>query len=346
MTIQTIQRPWKELTSLRLQRTDFPTALRHAATRNSSQQNGSRKDVITKLQPTKNVTAHHCATNEAHNYYIRVDLKGRLGNQMFQYATLQGLARRTHHTPIIFCSRFLTENYPFIATNCISPKDFLTKYPKNNLCTIKLNGQHSCMYETALVASAEKAKHRNIHINQGYLQSWKYFRNATHIIQQHFQFDPNVLSFATKYLESLIDQFEQSSKVTGDVTAIGVHVRRGDFMKPKPTKRGLSMAPVDYFHAAMNYFRKQYTNCVFLVASDDVKWCRENLMAQDVIMIADNKFNVTSSVNVSEVQRDMSILRLVEHNIISGGTFSWWIGWFTPGQVVYCKKYARKDSLL
>ena len=230
MTIQTIQRPWKELTSLRLQRTDFPTALRHAATRNSSQQNGSRKDVITKLQPTKNVTAHHCATNEAHNYYIRVDLKGRLGNQMFQYATLQGLARRTHHTPIIVCSRILTENYPFIAANCISSKDkLLAKFPKKNSCTIKLNGLHSCIYETSLVSRAEKARDKNVHINQGYFQSWKYSRNVTHIIRQHFQFHPNVLSFATKCLQALIDQFEQSAKVTGDVTAIGVH---GITMRP------------------------------------------------------------------------------------------------------------------
>ena len=106
------------------------------------------------------------------------------------------------------------------------------------------------------------------------------------------------------------------------------------------------MATLDYFHAAMNYFRQQYTNCVFLVATDDVKWCRKHLMAPDVVMIADNKAKVTSRKRVDDVQRDVSILRLVEHNILSTGTFSWWIGWFTPGQVVYYKNYPAKGSSL
>ena len=333
--IQTMASPWTELTPSRLQRHDIF----------ATDANG-----IAEHQSTNNVTADVCRSkpnNMTHKYYITVDLKGRLGNQMFEYATLQGLARRTHHTPLTEC-KTLAKHFPFIAANCMPSKNELLAQIADNVtsCTVKLRGKHSCIYETSLVESVQKARNKNIHITRGFLQSWKYFRNVNHIIRQHFQFHPNVLSFATKYLQLLIDQFEQSAKVTGDVTAIGVHVRRGDFMSERSIKRGRSVATADYFHAAMNYFRKQYTNCVFLIASDDVKWCREHLMAQDVIMIADNKVNVTSGVNVSDVQRDMSILRLVEHNIISTGSFSWWIGWFTRGQVVYYKDFPANGSSL
>ena len=106
------------------------------------------------------------------------------------------------------------------------------------------------------------------------------------------------------------------------------------------------MATVDYFHAAMNYFRKQYTNCVFLIASDDVKWCRKHLMAHDIIIIADHKPKTVLKLRMDGVSRDMSILRLVDHSIISTGTFSLWVGRFTPGQVIYFKNFVVKGSAL
>ena len=222
----------------------------------------------------------------------------------------------------------------------------LAKFPDNKNCTVKLREKHSGMYETAVVDGVKNSRGKNVHITAGYFQSWKYFRNVTHIIREHFQYDTNVMSIAKKYLQSLNDQYKQHINATSDVTTIGIHVRRGDFLSQRAINRGKSVGTVDYFHAAMGYFRKQHTNCVFLVASNDVKWCREHLAAHDVIMIADSTVNVTSSHahHVSDVQRDMSVLRLVEHNIISTGSFSWWIGWFTPGQVVYYKDYPVNGS--
>ena len=275
--------------------------------------------------------------------YITAELTGRLGTEMFRYATLQGLARRTNHTPIVLC-RTMAKHFPFIAANCIHSRGKLAaKFLENDICTVQLRENHSSIYETTLVASVQKARNKNVYITRGFLQSWKYFHNVSHIIRQHFQFDVNVISFATKYLRSLISRFELNAT---DVTPIGVHVRRRDFLSRASIKRGRSVATADYFHAAMNYFRKQYTNCVFLVATDDVKWCRKHLMAPDVIMIADSKVKVTSRLQVSDIQRDMGVLRLVEHNILSTGTFSWWIGWFTPGQVVYYKNYPANGSAL
>ena len=348
-------RPWTDMTPSRLQRHDInTTSLRHHATsrQSTAQPKSPDADVIIaeRHQLANNVTVDNCKTkpdNVTHQYYITIDQKGRLGNQMFIYATLQGLARGSHHTPIVRCMT-LAEHFPLVAANCILSKNaLLAKFPDSDNCTVKLHGKHSGTYETAVVDGVKNSRGKNVHITAGYFQSWKYFRNVTHIIREHFQYDTNVMSIAKKYLQSLIDQYKQHINATSDVTTIGIHVRRGDFLSQRAINRGKSVGTVDYFHAAMRYFRKQHTNCVFLVASNDVKWCREHLAAHDVIMIADSTVNVTSSsIHVSDVQRDMSILRLVEHNIISTGSFSWWIGWFTRGQVVYYKDFPANGSSL
>ena len=303
--------------------------------------------VVSNVTAKQKTTAAHDYVNGMHMYGITVyPLRGRFGNQMFQYAALQGLAQLTHHTPKFTCSSSLIESYPFIAANCVPPER-LESHIVASENSITFNASLLCMYESWLVEQATRENQRHIVIS-GYLQSWKYFQNVSSILHKHFQFNAHVTHYATEYLLSMLDQYKQNNvNVTGDVTTIGVHVRRGDFLKPIIQKVGLLPASLDYFHTAMNYFRAEYcagTHCVFIVASDDVTWCRDNLLAQDVIIIADHETAVTSLEPVSDVQRDMSLLRLVEHNIISTGTFSWWVGWFTPGQVVYYKNYMRKGS--
>ena len=317
---------------------------------NITTQNSTRNDVIAESSTTQSVTATRNTTRaddeDVHTtYYITVyPLKGRLGNEMFRYASLQGLAQLTHHTPIIRCKR-LAKNFPVIAEKCIRSERKLRKLLPTNTKT-NINADLICTYETSLVESARAATDKHIAIT-GYLQSWKYFRNSSTTIRKHFQFAPAVTRYASEYMQSMIDQYKREKNLHGDVTVVGVHVRRNDMMRKLAQKIGLSVATLDYFQTAMNYFRTQRcteTHCVFILASDDVTWCQDNLMADDVIIIADHKTAVTSHQKVSDVQRDMGVLRLVEHSILSTGTFSWWIGWFTPGQVVYYKNYIKKDS--
>ena len=263
---------------------------------------------------------------------------------MFQYAAVMGIAHRTQHTPAVVCDNVLASIYPYIAEKCIKlPGKLFRLFPKNN--TLHLNEKHSSIYEKSLVEKAINASSKNIKI-RGFFQTWKYSQHITDVIQNHFQFDANVTNYAKKYIQTVITRHKQNANVTGDVTTIGVHVRRGDFLSNASTKRGRSVATADYFHAAMNYFRKQYTNCVFLIASDDVKWCRKHLMAHDIIIIADHKPKTVLKLRMDGVSRDMSILRLVDHSIISTGTFSLWVGRFTPGQVIYFKNFVVKGSAL
>ena len=55
---------------------------------------------------------------------------------------------------------------------------------------------------------------------------------------------------------------------------VGIHIRRTDYIffdKKVFKKRPLKS---DYFNDAMAYFKEEYENCVFVVASDDIGWAK------------------------------------------------------------------------
>ena len=274
-------------------------------------------------------------TNTTH--FITLLYQGRLGNRMFQYAALLGLARRTRRRPIVDCDGLLSSKYPQITAECITgaAQRFTKLSTADTINNLKLKDKRPV---TSHIAQVVNSTHKYITL-QGFFGSWRYFQNVSHTLRQRFQFDAKVTRLAKEFMTSMITWYKHTTNATDKVTPIALHVRRGDFLHNGSVATGRQVATADYFYAAMNYFRKQYANCLFLVVSDDVEWCREHLLllAQDVILVADHKFASRSKFR-DTVERDVSVLRLVEHSILSTGTFSWWIGWFTPGQVVYYSK--------
>ncbi|CAF1071156.1 unnamed protein product [Rotaria sp. Silwood1] len=109
------------------------------------------------------------------------------------------------------------------------------------------------------------------------------------------------------------------------VTWIGVHIRRGDF---------LSFFKIDtspsYLIWAMNHYRQKYTNCRFLIASDDKTFVKQHLgHFNDVVITPPNFFH----------GHDLAALALCEHSILTGGTYSWWAAWFAGGNVIHDLNY-------
>ena len=272
--------------------------------------------------------------NTTHFITIIYD-NGRLGNRMFQYAVLLGFARRTHRQPIVDCDGRLSPMYPRIAAEC-------TPHAGKRFAKLAPSEQHLKLKGKLQVGRILNARENNITIVsfefRHLIRPWGDFRNMSHIIRRQFQLSTNATALASDFMTSLIVRYKRNANVTGDVTPIALHVRRGDFLSSSSIAVGRPVATPHYFYNAMTYFRQRYANCLFIVASDDARWCRKHLLARDVMLIADHKLNSTVKFR-DEVERDVSVLRLVEHSILSSdSTFSWWIGWFTPGEVVYYRK--------
>ena len=100
------------------------------------------------------------------------------------------------------------------------------------------------------------------------------------------------------------------------------------FLNDREKKLGRVVASSFYVERAKTYFRQKYKDPVFVVISNNMKWCKEN--------IADHN-NIFSTFKKPII--DMALMTLCHHMIISSGTFNWWFGWFSTGTVIYMKDH-------
>lgn len=117
-----------------------------------------------------------------------------------------------------------------------------------------------------------------------------------------------------QHTEATLRETAAQFKLT-DPIFVGVHVRRTDYSSFLWQKIRAKPAPVEYYLNAMSYFDQKYDKVLFLVASDDIEWCRNNLIS--------NKFLVrfVSDYDVKGVGKDLALLSACNHSIIDYGTY-------------------------
>jgi galactoside 2-L-fucosyltransferase 1/2 len=228
---------------------------------------------------------------------------GRLGNQIFQYASALGIS---HATGVNFC---VSPDHPF-------PFDAIFQGPFP-LCKQQLP-QVSFLPEAGYgIYTSFRMPNcfiSSCFVSVGpYLQSYKYLDAD---LSQTFVFLPAIQQEATKVMNQL--------RSSPDMLLIGIHVRRGDVANSVDYLRA---APMSYFGRAMDHYEHKYIGkqIKFLIASDDIPWCQE----QDLFRSA--------AIVHSSPAVDLAILSLCDHIIMSVGTFGWFAGKFAGGGVVYYK---------
>ena len=160
-------------------------------------------------------------------------------------------------------------------------------------------------------------------MNQGFLQSYKYFENIEGIIRKKFSFKGIISRRVTTYMKKIR---------SGRTKIIGIHARRGDHISIGYMK----FPTMKYFQKAKEYFRKKYQNVKFIVATNDRKWAQENFKDYDTQVIMHSKSG----------PEDLAILSSCDGVIMSLGTFSWWGAWLCNGPVVYYKnEFVMSNSI-
>ena len=248
--------------------------------------------------------------NTTKSYYMTVTCRGRLGNQMFQYAALFGTVRMyPEWTPFLLDYRFPMIGKAF--------RDSLS-IPRMN---INKRSFKKVKMGIKAVAGLEKLKHlpkTNVKI-VGYFQSHKYFEHAKNGLRKEFSFPRQIQDKAMDYFQSIAPQ-EWRNK---PFVRVGIQVRRTDMATDSWQRNGWLSGPPSYFAHAMEYFRQKYDRVQFIVASDDLGWCRT--------YIRGNNINYSNHDYIL----DLAILSLSDHTIISVGTYSWWAGWLCKGTTIY-----------
>ncbi|KAK3096151.1 hypothetical protein FSP39_023799 [Pinctada imbricata] len=232
-----------------------------------------------------------------------------MGNMLFNYASTYCIAKK------VYMKLIIPKKYKLLKYFNLTPRP-VSEIPYLGICSTTKN------QNLRRVRVKVAAKYANISmpfdndvILYGYLQSWKYFNECKDDIRHQLSFkDKNIYVTADLRLKQAMGQLNNQSMGTStNHTIVGIHVRRGDFVKYSPT------GSKSYFQKARDFYRKLYKNVIFVIITDSSNesrsWCLENIVkgSQDTLLL-----------DSSDVIIDLATMWACDHSIISVGTFSWW----------------------
>ncbi len=256
---------------------------------------------------------------------VIVQLKGGLGNQLFQYAAALSLA--VHHNTTVKVDVGHLGADEAIKTFRNYELQYLLEPPE--IATVeelkKVAGSPLVQKLQKLLPSYKRkvfnekhfkfdrhffAAQPNVYL-KGYRQSELYFSSIEDQIRHQFRLQP----LLTQKVADWAKQLSQSNSVS-------VHVRRGDY----------TLAAVNNFHGfpgAAYYLKaiaavtQRVSNPKFYVFSDDPAWVKANLqLPNDAVFM---------SANVTETAyHDFYLMQNCRNNIIANSSFSWWAAWLNP----------------
>jgi hypothetical protein len=234
-----------------------------------------------------------------------------LGNMMFQYASLRALAERNNASLIVPASTLLRRGFEISATLISDPvEEDLIAELRNTYTDVKRYYPDCCRYypEAETVFNDDS----NLLLFMGYFQSFKYFHpDQDDLIRREYTFLPEINERASQFiLNGRIKMAGNSKKAgknskidekldTSNLTFVGIHVRRGIDVtwNLRNVEHGHKVATKRYLTNAMDYYREKYKNVVFLMCSDDLRWCKDNIEQDtDDVLTIDSGFRYSLAV--------------------------------------------------
>ena len=263
---------------------------------------------------------------------------GRLGNQMFEYAALRGIAAKHGYEWCIPPYNVKSiENYSLHF--CFKMEDV-----KEDNLKISNGGyvqERFFHYDEELVENCPD----NVSLH-GFFQSEKYFKHVEDVIRKEYTFHDEHLEPCKEMMKSLEGQ-----------EPIMLHVRRGDAnltdlrgFKWSYTQCGDQhpVQPLEYYEKALAEFNDEQPVIVF---SDSPEWVEEQeFFSGDRFMVSKptDKYADGSYTPYA----DLCLMSLCSHAIIANSSMSWWGAWLqsNPNKKVIAPKmwfgpaYADKNT--
>ena len=246
---------------------------------------------------------------------IVININGQLGNQMFQYALgrrLQLMGRKVEYYIEYFDKNpnhfFGLPLFPIVIPLASKEKVLSLRDDQHRVIDRirrKIIGRRPHVISEIGADSyvfMENVFHVKTALIDGYWQSEKYFSEIRSTLLSDFRFpiSQNELN-------------QDTAKEMSECISISIHVRRGDYLGSFP------VMDCAYYNPAMCYFREKYGRVRFYVFSNDLRWCKENLIGDDVKYVEWN----TGKNSIF----DMWLMTQCKHNIIANSSFSWWGAW-------------------
>ena len=234
---------------------------------------------------------------------------GRLGNQMFQYASLRGIAANNNYNWIM-----PPPSEDVAGFNEWGDHQLLYPFVFENLSNLNIQyvcGKRPTVKESSFCFDEELFNNCPKWVNlEGYFQSEKYFKHIEDEIREQFTLKPQYI----RPSRSMMNNVEEP---------VSLHVRRTDYIQLKNNHNNLGL---DYYEDALSYFDNDRTVIIF---SDDAEWCKEqSLFEDDRFLVAEGNINYV----------DLCLMTMCSSHIIANSSFSWWGAWLAKSQKVIAPK--------
>ena len=234
---------------------------------------------------------------------------GQLGNQMFQYASLKGIARNRGFDYMVANNADVVVDSlgNKLYTELFNPFDIDVKQGVLNTQQY-IQEPHFQFSEELFNTCPDNAS------LVGYYQTPKYFNHIKDEIRKDFTFRSEILEPCKEMMEEMVEP-------------VALHIRRGDFITNVENHYNQGL---EYYEEALTKFEK---NRQVIIFSDDTEWCNnQKLFAPDRFLIAEGNSPYV----------DMCLMSMCTGFIIANSTFSWWPAWLSEAEdktVVYPKQW-------
>ena len=239
---------------------------------------------------------------------------GRLANQMFQYASLKGVARNRGYDFSIPPQQVFGQHDTLVRSSELNIYNVFDNIKNNNIQVARnpMLQERTHEFDKELFRSCPD----NVDFF-GYYQSPKYFEHIKDEIKNDFRFSDEVESICNEMYESINGK-----------EIVSLHIRRTDYI----VNNNHPLQPMSYYEKALKLFDK---NVQILVFSDDPTWCQEQeLFADDSIMISEG----------NDADVDMCLMSKCNYHIIANSSFSWWGAWLGNSEKVVAPSNWFADS--
>jgi hypothetical protein len=258
---------------------------------------------------------------------ITTQLKGGLGNQLFQYAFAKAISINNSQPLAINCHWY--SNTP----SHLTPRTLLLEHLRIDSPKIidsawpplfsALNFLLSLLPFSPVIFDRNpnsfdiKLFDRKFPSNRhfafvGYWQSFKYFAYIRPLLLEEFQAKKPINEYYSKY----------SAAITATASVM-IHIRRSDFVNLKSAKNLHGALALSYYLNAIGMIHEQIHSPHFFIFSDDIAWAQANLPQELPATF------IHSDTSEDAVIQELQLMRLCKHHIIANSSLSWWGAWLS-----------------
>ncbi len=264
---------------------------------------------------------------------IIINLKGGLGNQMFQYALGYCLSKKKN-TELYLDTRLMEEhkikppprNVPrdfdldifdiekkiVKKIDLIKTLQFSNSYRVRQIIAMNLDKLNLfCFYEKKRIFNKRVFLNnfKNIYLD-GLWQSEKYFIDYRKDILNLFSFDK---------IKNLQENITLLNKINFD-KSVCLNVRRTDFL----TNPEHNVVNIDYYKKALEILKKKFSKDLDVyIFSDDLEWCKENFQ------FLENKHFIEHQYAGNKFFNYLYLMTCFKIFVIPNSSFAWWAAWLS-----------------